>query len=63
MNSGVSETYKVRAIPATFLIGPDGRVLAKNLRGPELKRAVAEALKNEALFAAPPKPVGAPARP
>ena len=34
--AGVSagKVYKVRAIPATFLIGPDGRILAKNLAEP-----------------------------
>ena len=32
--AGVSagEVYKVRSIPATFLIGPDGSILVKNLR-------------------------------
>ena len=35
---GVAETYLIRAIPATFLIAPDGRVLAMNLRGRALKR-------------------------
>ena len=38
--------YKVQAIPATFLIGPDGRILAKNLRGAELKEAMRKALEN-----------------
>ena len=33
-------------IPATFLIGPDGRILAKNLRGPALKEAIVKALKD-----------------
>jgi nucleoside-diphosphate-sugar epimerase len=40
LNGGVAASYLVRAIPATFLIGPDGRVLARNLRGPALKEAV-----------------------
>jgi peroxiredoxin/protocatechuate 3,4-dioxygenase beta subunit len=60
MHSGLPETYKVRAIPATFLIAPDGRVLAKNLRGAELKQAVAAALKDGALFATDRKPAAAP---
>ena len=38
--------YKVQAIPATFLIDPDGRILAKNLRGAELKEAIRKALEN-----------------
>ncbi len=33
-------------MPETFLIGPDGRVLAKNLRGAALKEAIARALKD-----------------
>ena len=41
---GVGLSYKVRSIPATFLIGPDGRILAKNLRGAELKEAIRMAL-------------------
>jgi thiol-disulfide isomerase/thioredoxin len=43
--SGVTARYDVRGIPATFLIGPDGRILAKDLRGAALKEAVARALK------------------
>jgi beta-lactamase regulating signal transducer with metallopeptidase domain/thiol-disulfide isomerase/thioredoxin/uncharacterized GH25 family protein len=43
-SSGVAAKYTVRTLPATFLIGPDGRVLAKNVRGEDLKRAVAAAL-------------------
>ena len=42
--TGAGLSYKVRSIPATFLIGPDGRVLAKDLRGSELKDAIRMAL-------------------
>jgi hypothetical protein len=31
--------------PATFLIGPDRKILAKDLRGEKVKTTVAEALK------------------
>ena len=48
VNAGT--VYKVRAIPSTFLIGPDGRVLAKNLLGAELKEAVRKALEDPKLF-------------
>jgi len=48
--ASVGKAYKVRAIPATFLIGPDGRILAKNLRGAELKEAIRKALKDEKVF-------------
>lgn len=55
---GVASKYTVRSLPATFLIGPDGKVLAKGLRGDELQRAVAAALADDNLFktsgAAPP---------
>jgi hypothetical protein len=37
-------SYAVRGIRAVFLIGPDGRVLAKNLSGEGIKLAVAKAL-------------------
>ena len=37
---GTCLSYKVRSIPATFLIGPDGRVLSKNLHGGDLKEAI-----------------------
>jgi beta-lactamase regulating signal transducer with metallopeptidase domain/thiol-disulfide isomerase/thioredoxin len=46
----VTDRYTVRAFPATFLIGPNGCVLAKNLTGEKLKEAIAAALKDEALF-------------
>jgi thiol-disulfide isomerase/thioredoxin len=46
----IAAKYTVRSLPGTFLIGPDGRVLAKNLRGAELKRAVAAALADGKLF-------------
>jgi peroxiredoxin len=46
----VGETYLIRGIPATFLIGPNGRILARDLRGPALKEAVGKALSDEELF-------------
>ena len=48
----VGETYSIRGIPATFLIGPNGRILARDLRGPALKEAVGKALSDEKLFSA-----------
>ena len=48
-DSSVAPAYDVSAIPATFLIDPAGRILAKDLRGERVKATVAEALKhNEA---------------
>jgi beta-lactamase regulating signal transducer with metallopeptidase domain/thiol-disulfide isomerase/thioredoxin len=47
----VMVSYGVRAIPSTFLIAPDGRILARDLRGAALKEAIAKALKDDELFA------------
>jgi beta-lactamase regulating signal transducer with metallopeptidase domain/thiol-disulfide isomerase/thioredoxin len=49
-STGPASQYTVRSLPATFLIAPNGNVLAKNLHGDELKEAVAGALANEELF-------------
>ncbi len=34
----VSKTYGIRSIPSNYLIDPQGKIVAKNLRGRELKR-------------------------
>jgi peroxiredoxin len=36
--------YGINAIPANFLIGPDGKIVARNLRGDELEKKLAEIL-------------------
>jgi peroxiredoxin len=38
------DAYGVRGIPSIWLIGPDGKVVAKDLRGGQIKDAVAKAL-------------------
>ena len=38
--------YGVYGIPSIFLIGPDGKILATDLRGPKIKEVVAAALAN-----------------
>ena len=43
-NSPVAASYDVQALPAIWLIGPDGRVVARDLRGPGIRATVAEAL-------------------
>jgi hypothetical protein len=48
--ASASNAYRVRAMPATFLIGPDGRILAKNLRGSELTESERKALADRKLF-------------
>jgi len=41
-NSEAAATYQINAIPATYLIGPDGKIVAKNLRGESLERKLEE---------------------
>ena len=43
--SPVVSDYAATAIPATLLIGPDGKILATGLRGEKTRAAVAQALK------------------
>lgn len=46
----MAERYNIRAIPSTFLVGRDGKVIAQNLRGPALAQRL------EKLFAAEKQP-------
>lgn len=39
--------FGIRAIPAFVLIGPDGKVVARGMRGDELMKEVAKALANK----------------
>ncbi len=41
-NSEAAKRYKVSAIPATFLLDPEGRIIAKNLRGEALTAKLEE---------------------
>lgn len=41
-NSIVVPEYQVQGIPLTYLIGPDGKIIAKNLRGPSLEAKLKE---------------------
>ena len=41
-NSAAAELYKIDAIPATYMIDPDGKIIAKDLRGPSLESKLAE---------------------
>ncbi|MEM6965833.1 MAG: TlpA disulfide reductase family protein, partial [Bacteroidota bacterium] len=41
----VAKQYSVRSIPHTLLLDQEGRILAKNLRGPELAKKLAEIFK------------------
>lgn len=42
--SSVVPLYSLQGIPANFLLDPEGRIIAKNLRGPALQEKLAELL-------------------
>jgi len=44
-NNEVAQTYRVSSIPQNLLIDPDGKIVAKNLRGPELHERLGQLLK------------------
>ena len=44
-NSQAAQDYGVRSIPANFLVDPQGKVIAKDLRGPALEQTLAGILK------------------
>ena len=44
-NNKVAGRYGVRSIPFTVLVGPDGKIIGKGLRGEALGEAVGQALK------------------
>ena len=39
------EVYGINSIPATLLVGPDGKIVANNLRGDALEKKLEELLK------------------
>ncbi len=41
-NSAAAVLYQIQAIPATYLVDPDGKIIAKDLRGPSLESKLAE---------------------
>ncbi len=43
-NSAAAKNYMVSGIPATFLLDKEGKIIAKNLRGPSLEAKLAEVL-------------------
>ncbi|WP_293305987.1 TlpA disulfide reductase family protein [Pedobacter sp. UBA5917] len=44
--SDIAKLYQVNAVPQNYLIGPDGKIIAKNLRGEALNVKLAEILGN-----------------
>ncbi|MBK7291463.1 MAG: AhpC/TSA family protein [Chitinophagaceae bacterium] len=43
-DNAAAKLYKVQGIPQNFLINPEGRIIAKNLRGPALREKLCELL-------------------
>ncbi len=43
-NDPIAREYNINAIPATFIIDEDGKIIAKNLRGPALEQKISELL-------------------
>jgi peroxiredoxin len=44
-DNAVAKQYGVRGVPTNYLLGPDGRILGRNLRGPALEAKLAEVIK------------------
>ncbi|RBL89944.1 TlpA disulfide reductase family protein [Chitinophaga flava] len=45
-NNAVSRMYGIRYIPQNFLVDPNGKIIAKNLKGKDLEKKLAELLKS-----------------
>jgi peroxiredoxin len=45
MKSEVAVMYNLATIPANFLLDPSGKIIARNLRGPEVERKLAEVIR------------------
>lgn len=45
-SSPVAAQYALESIPATFLIDTNGKIIAKDLRGKDLEKALTKVLKN-----------------
>ena len=41
-----AQDYSIKSIPATYLIDPEGRIIAKNLRGQSLEAKLEEIFEN-----------------
>ncbi len=41
-NSEAAATYQINAIPATYMVDPEGKIIAKDLRGPSLENKLKE---------------------
>jgi peroxiredoxin len=44
-DNAVAQLYGIRAIPQNLLLDPSGKIIAKNIRGEELKKKLEEVMK------------------
>ena len=44
-SNDVAVKYRIESIPQNYLIDPEGKIIAKNLRGPALEKKLAAVLK------------------
>ena len=49
-NNEVAKQYGIRAIPQNLLLDPEGKIIAKNIRGEELDLKVGEAIEGKKAF-------------
>ena len=49
-NNEVAKQYGIRAIPQNLLLDPEGKIIAKNVRGEELDLKVTEAIEGKKAF-------------
>jgi thiol-disulfide isomerase/thioredoxin len=49
-NNEVAKQYGIKAIPQNLLLDPEGKIIAKNIRGEELELKVAEAIEGKKAF-------------
>ena len=52
----LARQWGVDGVPATFFVGRDGKIFAKDLRGDDLRKAVADALAGKDPLQSPPQP-------
>jgi len=45
-NNAVAKVYGVQGVPQNFLIDPQGKIIARGLRGEELDKQLSEIYKN-----------------